>query len=292
MRMEIPPASAYRGADFFVDPEIPLRVIHVESGPAFPEHTHDFHELVLVYGGAGIHRSGGADYETRRGDAFLIPRGASHAYTGTADFDYINVVFDARVLFENGAPAGSADSFDPSGSGPIGRPRRLSEFVFRDVLGLVNRMDQELLQRGVGYRGMIRGLFAQTWCLLVREFSAEYGEGSGDPLERVRRVIRYLETEGGPDVPVADMASEAGMSVRNFHRVFRRLAGAPPSAYVNGLRIERARVLLEETEMTVTQIAGLVGFDDSNYFAKLFRNTVGVSPLQHRNRMPRRTAFR
>ncbi len=283
MRMDVPPASAYRGVDFFVDPQIPLRVIHVENAPSFPDHTHDFHELVLVCGGSGIHRTNGAEYKVKRADVFLLPRGATHGYTGTDQFDYVNVVFDASVLFAKGAPAGTPGSFDSSFPSMDGRHRKLSAFGFREILNLVNRMDQELLQRKIGYGGMIRALFEEVWCLLVRECSREYEGRSGNPHERVEWVIRYLEKEGGPDVSVADMASESGMSVRNFHRVFRTIAGMPPSAYINGLRIERARSLLEETELTVTQIAGLVGFDDSNYFTKIFKSTVGVSPRRYRN---------
>lgn len=283
MRMEVPPASAYRGVDFFVDSEIPLRVIHVESGLSYPDHTHDFHELVLICGGSGLHRTGGTEYEVRRADVFLIPRGASHGYEHTKNFDYINIVFDAAVLFDRGAPAGTPDSFDPSSPTMGGLHRKLSAFGFREILSLFNRIDQELLHRRIGYAGMIRALFAEAWCLLARECLQEYEERSGDPHTRVKWVIRYLEREGGPNVSVADMASEAGMSVRNFHRVFRGITGKPPLVYINGLRIRRARSLLEETDLTVTQIAGLVGFDDSNYFTKLFKNIVGVAPRLYRN---------
>jgi AraC-like DNA-binding protein/quercetin dioxygenase-like cupin family protein len=284
MRMEIPPASSYHGADFFVDPEIPLRVIHVESSPPFPLHSHDFHELVVICGGRGLHLYEGGSVELGRGDAFLIPRGMSHGYAASEDLDYVNVVYDAEALFGGVPPVGTRDSFDPSEGRSDGRPLGLSAFGFREILGLINRMDQEILLGRFGHRMMVRGLFWEIWCLLARECSDSDEEGPADPRSRVKRVMGYLEREGGPDVPVSDMASEAGMSVRNFHRVFRDVAGMPPSAYINGIRIERAKSLLLETDMTVTQIAGLVGYDDSNYFTELFKNTEGVSPGRFRKR--------
>lgn len=53
--------------------------------------------------------------------------------------------------------------------------------------------------------------------------------------------------------------------------------------YINSKRIEHAKELLVTTELSVKEIAGMVGVLDDNYFSRLFRKTVGISPLEFRN---------
>lgn len=80
------------------------------------------------------------------------------------------------------------------------------------------------------------------------------------------------------------MAAEAGTSERNFRRAFKKETGNAPLAYVNQARIRAACELLSASDKTVTQIAGLVGYEDSNYFARQFRRIAGCSPREFRDK--------
>jgi transcriptional regulator GlxA family with amidase domain len=71
----------------------------------------------------------------------------------------------------------------------------------------------------------------------------------------------------------------SGFSPSTLNRAFRRAVGLPPSAYHLRLRIRKAADMLRTTDMSVTEIAGRTGFDDANYFARVFRKTMGISPV-------------
>ena len=78
------------------------------------------------------------------------------------------------------------------------------------------------------------------------------------------------------------MAAELGMSVRNFDRRFGKAVGEAPSAYLQKLRVENAKRLLETTDDSIEEITVKVGYEDERSFRRLFRSLTGVSPKAYR----------
>lgn len=84
--------------------------------------------------------------------------------------------------------------------------------------------------------------------------------------------------------PVAAMVAEAGLPERTFVRRFRAATGYTPLEWVQTLRLEEAKHLLETTDMPVELIAVEVGYEDSNFFRRLFKRMVGITPARYRQR--------
>lgn len=84
--------------------------------------------------------------------------------------------------------------------------------------------------------------------------------------------------------PVESMSAGAGMSTRNFKRRFLQATGYTPLRYVQMLRIDEAKQLLEQTSQPVDEIAWTVGYDEPAFFRRLFKRLVGLSPREHRRR--------
>jgi transcriptional regulator GlxA family with amidase domain len=74
------------------------------------------------------------------------------------------------------------------------------------------------------------------------------------------------------------------MSQRNFARVFKREVGLTPAAYVEAVRLERARTLLETTECTLQEIAQRCGFGTLETLRRAFARRLRVSPGDYRAR--------
>ena len=87
---------------------------------------------------------------------------------------------------------------------------------------------------------------------------------------------------------VAQLASRAAMSERNFRRVFLRETGASPTAFVDRARLEAARRLLEEGELPLKSIATRVGIRTEQALRKLFLRLLGVTPQDYRARFSSR----
>lgn len=84
--------------------------------------------------------------------------------------------------------------------------------------------------------------------------------------------------------PVATMVKMSGLSERSFKRRFQKATGLSPLQYVQTLRLEEAKQILESSDVSVESIAEEVGYEDTSFFSRLFRREVGLTPSQYRRR--------
>lgn len=86
------------------------------------------------------------------------------------------------------------------------------------------------------------------------------------------------------DTPVATMIEMSGLPERSFSRRFFRATGQSPMDYVQSLRIEEAKQILETTDLSIEAVAHEVGYEDPSSFSRLFRRKTGITPAQYRKR--------
>jgi AraC family transcriptional regulator of arabinose operon len=101
--------------------------------------------------------------------------------------------------------------------------------------------------------------------------------------ESITKTVNYIELHYEQIINLDEMADIAGLSKYHFLRQFNRFLGLTPLEYLNKLRIEKAAGLLRTTEQTLDEVAIAVGFANGNYFSKVFRHWVGMSPGKYRH---------
>lgn len=106
--------------------------------------------------------------------------------------------------------------------------------------------------------------------------------GHGD--EAVSRVQEWMEAHFAEPCGIDELAVDFGFGVRNFKRRFKDATGYSPLAYLQALRLEKAKQLLETTRLGFDVITSRVGYEDSNSFRRLFCQRVGISPAAFRKR--------
>jgi transcriptional regulator GlxA family with amidase domain len=84
--------------------------------------------------------------------------------------------------------------------------------------------------------------------------------------------------------PVTAMVKLSGLPERSFIRRFSKATGMSPLDYVHSLRLEEAKQMLEREALTIEAIANEVGYEDASFFGRLFRRSVGVTPMHYRRR--------
>jgi AraC family transcriptional regulator len=95
---------------------------------------------------------------------------------------------------------------------------------------------------------------------------------------KLRRVIEYMRTHMDESLSLSQLANLSGLSPSQFTRSFRAAMGKPPHSYLIDLRIEKARDLLERTDLPVIEVGMQCGFAQPNHFATTFRKVVGLAP--------------
>ena len=102
--------------------------------------------------------------------------------------------------------------------------------------------------------------------------------------EALAEVRELIDKNYAEPLDLDEMARAAHLSRFYFLRAFRRAFHETPHEYVTRKRIERAKALLAESELTVTEICFEVGFESLGSFSNLFHRMVGWSPLIYRAR--------
>jgi AraC family transcriptional regulator len=104
----------------------------------------------------------------------------------------------------------------------------------------------------------------------------------GLPAARLKRVLEYIDANLGKNITLSELAGAVNMSLYYFAVLFRRSTGLSPHRYVLNQRVERAKELLRDPELSVLDVSIDVGFEHQNNFARAFRRVIGVSPTQFR----------
>ena len=99
---------------------------------------------------------------------------------------------------------------------------------------------------------------------------------------RVTHVIARMRDNLHVELAVAMLAADVGLSVSRLGALFRLDTGVSPGAYLHALRMERARLLIENTTLSVREVMQQVGLADPSHFSRDFRNAHGLSPRAYR----------
>ena len=153
-----------------------------------------------------------------------------------------------------------------------------------------------------GWRELIRSLVNQLAVYLLR---AHINAQRSDEIElsrvgivdrRLRRAIEFMSDNCGRELSLAEIAGAAYLSEFHFARLFKKITGATPHAYLASLRIERARRMLAESDLPIAEVGAEVGYTSQSHFTKIFREATGMTPKAFRdaaikisvNRQPQR----
>jgi transcriptional regulator GlxA family with amidase domain len=101
--------------------------------------------------------------------------------------------------------------------------------------------------------------------------------------ERIRGVETWLQQNFRDHIPTRVLAARAGLAERTFGRHFKAATGHMPAAYVQALRIEAAKAMLEQGDMPIQAVSIDIGYDDVAFFRRLFKRSTGMTPVEYRS---------
>ena len=126
-------------------------------------------------------------------------------------------------------------------------------------------------------------------CLLrlLKEYIDLSGQGSiavsGKSSEGLNRVLSYINENLHQHISNCELAEKCHLQLTHFVRFFKEKVGQTPQRYITHKRLEAAKRLLEQTELSITEITESVGFYDSAHFSRSFKQMYNISPLNYRN---------
>ncbi len=240
----------------------------------------DYAALFLLEGRAA-YEVGPSSGELQSNGALLLDPGTRAAATGR-EAEYLSLTLTPSYLFDCAlrtrlvGPGASVHFRTPLAEG--------DEHLSR----LARNLADELMEEAAGQELVVAALMDQLMVHLLRHHSNMRRSAElelsrvGLVDRRIRRAVELMHAHMGRDLPLAEIAAAAHLSPFHFARLFKKLTGASPHAYLATLRATEAQALLAGTDLSITQVSARVGYSSSSHFTKAFRQATGLTPRAFR----------
>ncbi|MEN8254870.1 MAG: helix-turn-helix domain-containing protein [Verrucomicrobiota bacterium] len=274
--------------DFFEKGHIPICVFRMPYVDFDREvHFHSFHEVMIVIGGMAMHHMHGRDQEISMGDVFVIPPMHLHSYEvpKASGIEVLNILFDLKKLEINTRDLGQIPGFHALFSlrgTKHGEPYlKLSAKDLAFVNSIVEDMEREQEEMAPGYEFYLGTKLRELIVFLSRHYS-HVASPSGKSILKLGGLISYMERHLGEEIRFGALAEEIHMSPTSLRRDFNEAFGCSPMAYLQQLRVKKAMLLLADATKSISDVAFEVGFNDSGYFSRVFKQETGETPKKFR----------
>lgn len=285
----------YRYLQGFGEKNVAVQVQDWSRGRDALLHVHDYTEFIIVVKGCGINRIGDRRYPVVPGDVQMIPPGVLHSFHAMANLRIINLALAPHNLLFTPEEFRQWEAIPEfrrifariNESEPEDVTIHFSGEDFTRFLAETDRLKQVLLSTGPEQRLLLRAhltLLLGSLCQELRKSSGLQRAGGRAPL-LLSSIFEAVEALWNKPFDAAKIAEKAGISTNYLSEFFRSRTGMPLTLYVNTIRINRGREMLElHPERNVTEIAEKCGFSDPSYFARMYRRLTGESPLASRRK--------
>lgn len=242
------------------------------------EHCHEFDELVIVEEGHGLHVVNGKPLYIQQGDVFYVNASDFHFYDELGTLKLINILINPQVNFhylKSVEPLLAAFSGQESSRygwlAPDAREhcKQLINKIFCPAFCCEDRLS---LREATFFQLVTTLIHAQS--------EAEYNSTK----YKLHKLLNFLQEHCFVDHDWHQLAQRFHLTSRTAFRHIKEATGLTPDNYLKRLRLVSARVKLRETDMTITEIAYLCGFANSNHFTTLYKKVFGITPSEERRR--------
>jgi AraC-like DNA-binding protein len=227
-------------------------------------HAHPAIEFVLVTEGTCAIDMGGNSYEGETDTLFIIPPDMAHNQREKGFVRATYMVFAADATFLTVVP----------------RALRLKDAAREIVPGCIESLCR-LAEKNVDvYMESVDALLYSI-VSFVKKYQAQV-DGQRQVPEALERALSYINESINKPVSMQELSSRACVSISYLTALFRQNLGISPVQYIISARLNLAGQMLKNPYLTIKECAQKCGFDDANYFSRLFHRHSGYTPGQYR----------
>lgn len=240
--------------------------------------THDFYEVYYLSDGKRKYFLDNTIYTITPGDLIIIPPDVIHRTIEDGENVYSRILMDIPLHYFDQellklckiAPPAYFISI-PKSHQPV-------------LNNLLQKLENEYRSKDEHSQYLIKQLINELLIFLIR--STQHHDFSHSAVESgqlINQATRYISENYEKPLSLNEIAKQLGISKSHFCRLFKKKTGANFSDYLTGVRINEAAKMLRATDLSVTEIALRCGYNDSAYFAMIFKKIKNTTPLKYRN---------
>lgn len=248
-------------------------------------HRHDFFEVLYLNRGSGVHVIDGNKYEIKPPCVFFLSPGQAHKLELSHDIEGYIFIFTADFYLLNRRNQNSLIEFPFFYTVHQDNPPLLltSQSDISFLESLFRRSISEL-EQNTDYRlDILRSLLD----LILISCAARYNESEhlapqGKGLILVKQFLHLIEENHTQNLSISQYADMIGVTANHLTQTVKTLTGKTSSQMIKSKQLLEIKRLLVHTNLTVSEIASQLHFEDQSYFTKFFRRETGTTPLQYR----------
>lgn len=235
--------------------------------PCFPFHWHEHLEIHYIIEGTAKIRCENDVLEVTEGECLIINSNEMHEGAG-GSCRYMCMLI----------PPGFARNSN------VILNRIVKDLEIKAVLEIIiNEYKEQNNAYDVAISGYVALILTKLYRNYVfKEIREEKYKAYSQRILMLNEIIRYIHENFSSETELADTAKEFNINMYHLCHIFKEHTGKTFKEYLNGVRIDKAEELIKTTDASICEIAGLCGFNDSNYFSRKFRQIKGMSPREAR----------
>lgn len=255
-----------------------------ESGSNFKEHWHEDLQVFYFINGQGFLRFNKESFNVVQGDVVIINSKELHYLESLNDnLRFYLIRIDPSFLFSD-----QVDLCQTKYLFPLCENDILFKNLIRNddkIINCIKTIIKEYSEKKFGYELAVKSNLYNLVVLLLRHYTVKFITKKQltfkiNNLKRFYNVFEFIDNNYNKKICVTDVSNIAHLSTYYFCRIFKQMTGKTITEYINEVRLKKSIELLKNGNMNITEIAINCGFNDVNYFSRLFKKKFGVSPTK------------
>lgn len=265
--------------------DFPFAIYDVTFEPHYihlaPLHYHNEFELLLATTGTLLVQTENESFYLSESHGIFINANQLHSITSVDNgkHSFIAIVFDPKLLASPGDLL-FTKYFYPILCGKL----KIKSILPAEVCQIINELNLCYQFGTLGFEIEIKQQLLGVFRLLIQRATTVKQSDTSTQSIWVKEVLDYIEQNFQNPITLQDLSAHVHISREYLCRIFSQFSQMTPITYLNQYRICKSMELLLETNKTITEIAGLCGFNHCSYFNKLFLQYVGCTPMEYRHR--------
>jgi AraC family transcriptional regulator, transcriptional activator of pobA len=249
-------------------------------------HRHDFFEVLYLLKGSGYHVIDANKYEIKPPCVFFMSPGQAHKLELSNDIEGFIFIFTADFYLLNRSNQNTLIEFPFFYTIHQDNPPLLlsNESDIRFLESLFRQSISEIRESGESNTEMLRSILD----LILTTCAARYqvtenllNKGKGQIL--VKRFFHLVEENHQKNLSMSDYSGMIGITPNHLTQTVKLLTGKTSSQIVKAKQLLEIKRLLVHTNLSISEIANQLNFEDQSYFTKFFKRETGLTPIQYRS---------
>ncbi len=227
------------------------------------------HQFLFTLGGEGVLEIDGREIHQTRNCCFYLAPNVAHKYHPIdSDWKTVWLVFRGKYLAELMSEMGF-------GQYKIGQLEDISPY--KSLIDKIHTAARDNINGSEKCSALLFELVLKMHSALCTEHPLRNSGGS-----IIKDAVEYIDCNYMQDITLPQLAELSGVSVQHFCRCFKAKMGMRPVEYIAQRRLSQSKMLLMDSDKSISEIAQMVGYSGVTYFGMVFRKYEGISPTEFR----------